>query len=129
MKTINVILGFDFGLKRIGVAVGQTVTHSARGLTVLQAQDGKANDNEIAQLIQQWQPDALLVGIPLNMDGTEQSITHRARQFANELEKKFNQTNTYMNMKRIIEQKNQQIRQLRQQLADENNDDDQQDED
>lgn len=89
-SSLNVLLGFDFGMKRIGVAVGQTVTQSARPLATLQAKQGVPNLNELDKLVKTWQPDAFVVGIPLNMDGTEQSITQAAKQFADFLQTRFN---------------------------------------
>lgn len=82
-------LGFDFGLKRIGVAVGQDVTMTAAPLTTIVAQNGKPDWGEIKKLIGRWQPDALIVGIPLKMDGTEMSVTAAARHFAKQLSKHF----------------------------------------
>lgn len=84
-STPKILIGFDFGMKRIGVAIGQTVTQTARPLDTIQAKEGEPNWNAIAQLIKKWLPDALVVGIPLNMDGSDQPITHHARQFANTL--------------------------------------------
>jgi putative holliday junction resolvase len=83
------ILGFDFGTKSIGVAVGQEITGSASPLLSLKAVDGIPNWDEIGKLIGEWQPDLLVVGLPLNMDGTEQEMTHRARKFANRLNGRF----------------------------------------
>ncbi|MDH1314523.1 Holliday junction resolvase RuvX [Shewanella xiamenensis] len=83
------VLGFDFGTKSIGVAVGQQITASATPLLSLKAVDGIPNWDEIAKLIQEWQPDLVVVGLPLNMDGTEQEMTFRARKFANRLNAKF----------------------------------------
>lgn len=82
-KLSNILLGFDFGMKRIGVAVGQTVTKTARPLETLKAKQGLPQWDRINKLVQKWQPDAFIVGIPLNMDGTEQPITSNARHFAN----------------------------------------------
>lgn len=83
------VLGFDFGTKKIGVAVGQTLTRSANPLAVIRAQDGVPNWETIEELIQTWQVDACVVGIPLNMDGSEQPITESARKFANRLHGRF----------------------------------------
>lgn len=83
------VLGFDFGTKSIGVAVGQQITASATPLLSLKAVDGIPNWDEIAKLVKEWQPDLVVVGLPLNMDGTEQEMTHRARKFANRLNAKF----------------------------------------
>jgi putative Holliday junction resolvase len=84
----KIILGFDFGMKYIGVAVGQSVTQTASPVTTLLAKDGIPKWEEIQLLIQKWQPHDLVVGIPLNMDGTEQPITFCARRFANRLKVK-----------------------------------------
>ncbi len=81
----TILLGFDFGMKRIGVAVGQTVTKTARALTTLSAKQGIPPWEMLDKLIKTWQPDAFVIGIPLNMDGTEQPLTHAARHFATEL--------------------------------------------
>ncbi|ALV91127.1 MULTISPECIES: Holliday junction resolvase RuvX [Pantoea] len=83
------LLGFDFGTKSIGVAVGQQLTGTARALTALKAQDGTPDWNQIEKLLKEWQPDYVVVGLPLNMDGTEQPLTVRARKFANRLHGRF----------------------------------------
>jgi putative holliday junction resolvase len=79
------VLGFDFGLHHIGVAVGQEITHSASPLTTLIACDGKPRWDQITALLEQWQPDLLVVGLPFNMDGSEQPLTEAARRFGNRL--------------------------------------------
>ena len=83
------IMGFDYGTKSIGVAIGQELTGSARPLRSLKANDGIPNWEEIEKLIKEWQPDLLIVGLPLNMDGTDQEITVRARKFGNRLHGRF----------------------------------------
>ena len=83
------LLGFDFGTKSIGVAVGQTVTKSAKPLTVIKVKDDNLDWSKVALLIDEWQPDALIVGLPLNMDGSEQAITHEVKKFADDLQRKF----------------------------------------
>lgn len=87
--TSEILLGFDFGMKRIGVAVGQTVTKTARPLPIIKAVDGKPPLDVLRKLIKNWQPAALIVGIPVNLDGTEQTITHAARLFAEMLRNQF----------------------------------------
>jgi putative Holliday junction resolvase len=82
-------LGFDFGLKRIGVAVGQELTRTATALLTLPAANGKPDWNRVAKLLGDWHPRALVVGLPLNMDGTETDITPRARRFGNQLRERF----------------------------------------
>jgi len=88
-KHPEILLGFDFGTKRIGVAIGQNITKTARPLGMVKAIDGKPSWMEIAKFVKKWQPDAFVVGIPLNMDGTEQAITISAKQFALELAERF----------------------------------------
>jgi putative Holliday junction resolvase len=80
------VLGFDFGLKRIGVAVGQTVTQTASPLTVLKSRDGVPDWPAIMTLIADWKPVALVVGLPLRLDGTEQPFTQNARKFGQRLQ-------------------------------------------
>ena len=81
----KILIAFDFGMKRIGVAIGQTVTQTARPLDTIQAKEGEPDWKTIEALIKKWLPDTLVVGIPLNMDGTDQAISLKARQFANAL--------------------------------------------
>jgi putative Holliday junction resolvase len=88
--TPKIIIAFDFGMKRIGIAIGQTVTQTARPLDTIQAKDGHPNWQAITKLIKNWLPDALVVGIPVNMDGTSQPITFRALEFATLLRERFN---------------------------------------
>ncbi|GAA3719434.1 Holliday junction resolvase RuvX [Oceanisphaera sediminis] len=83
------LLGFDYGTKSIGVAVGQQITGSARPLLALKANEGVPNWDQIEALLKEWQPGLLVVGLPLNMDGTEQDISRRARKFANRLHGRF----------------------------------------
>ena len=89
MPEIKTIIGFDFGSKYIGVAVGQTSPSLAQPLTSFAVKNGDLPWKEIAQLLQVWSPDILVVGIPLNMDGSEQPITHLARDFLMGLKNRF----------------------------------------
>lgn len=81
----KVVLGFDFGMKYIGVAVGQSLTGQARPLPTLKAVNGEPNWQTIEKLIKTWRVDELVVGIPLNIDGTEQAITIAAKKFSDKL--------------------------------------------
>lgn len=85
-------LGFDFGLKHIGVAVGQTLTRTAQALTSLKAQQGIPDWPQLDKLIATWQPHALVVGIPYHMDGSEQAITKAALNFADMLAQRYHLT-------------------------------------
>ena len=88
-KGIRTILGFDFGTKYIGVAVGQEITGSASPVKSVKAKDGVPNWDNIEAIIKEWEPDLLVVGLPLNMDGSEQLLTKRARKFGNRMSAKF----------------------------------------
>ncbi len=78
-------MAFDFGTRHIGMAVGQTLTATAHPLSVLHAKDGQPNWVELIKHIEQWQPGQLIVGLPLNIDGTEGEFCKRARKFARRL--------------------------------------------
>lgn len=88
--SINTLLGFDFGTGNIGVAVGQVITRTATALKPLKARDGIPDWQQLAQLIDEWQPDAVVVGIPLNMDGSVSEMARRARKFGQRIHGRFN---------------------------------------
>ncbi|MBE0462198.1 Holliday junction resolvase RuvX [Halomonas sp. AOP43-A1-21] len=81
----RLILAFDYGTRRVGVAVGNELLRSARELAPLTARDGIPDWNKVEQLLKEWQPDLLVVGLPLNMDGSESDMSKRARKFGNRL--------------------------------------------
>jgi putative holliday junction resolvase len=83
------LIAFDFGMKRIGVAVGQTLTKSARPLETLSAKNGVPDWKIIEKIVKKWSPEAFIVGIPLNMDGTLQPISYDAKRFAELLRVRF----------------------------------------
>lgn len=85
----RLVLAFDFGTRRIGVAVGNEMLGSATALAPLPARDGIPDWQQIAVLLEEWQPDLLVVGLPLNMDGTESDMSRRARKFGNRLHGRF----------------------------------------
>jgi len=80
------LLAFDFGARRIGVAVGTTRLRTARPLTTIDTERNDQRFAAIAALIAEWQPDRLVVGLPLHADGTPHEMTARARRFAHQLE-------------------------------------------
>ena len=86
---ITSVLGFDYGKKRIGIATGQTITHSATPCTTLNQVDGNPDWQAIETEIKQWKPQALIVGMPYHTDGSENKMTAAARHFCYELEKRF----------------------------------------
>ena len=79
------ILAFDFGLRQIGVATGNTELHTCRALTTLRARDGQPDWAALEKIVAEWQPDLLVVGEPLNMDGSDSELAQRARKFARRL--------------------------------------------
>ncbi|WP_346797006.1 Holliday junction resolvase RuvX [Halomonas sp. Bachu 37] len=81
----RLVLAFDFGTRRIGVAVGNEMLHSARELTPLTARDGIPDWQVVTRLVDEWQPDLFVVGLPINMDGSESEMSKRARKFGNRL--------------------------------------------
>jgi putative Holliday junction resolvase len=83
------VLGFDFGLRRIGVAIGQTLTRTASPLAPLAAREGIPDWQAVAGLLGEWQPTVVVVGEPYNMDGGVSDMTRRARKFANRLHGRF----------------------------------------
>jgi putative Holliday junction resolvase len=82
-------LGFDFGTRRIGVAVGQTVTGTATPVGTLTAVARRPDWERIGALIRDWRPEGLVVGLPFNMDDTEAEVAPRARRFARQLHGRF----------------------------------------
>jgi len=83
------LLCFDYGEKRIGVAVGQHVTATATALEIVAVRHGRPDWERIETLVREWQPQALVVGNPLNLDGTRQPCTDAADRFARKLAGRF----------------------------------------
>jgi len=83
------VLAFDFGLRRIGVAVGDWETRLAHPLETIEGCANELRFGRIAALIEAWQARELVAGLPLNMDGTEHDLSRRARRFANQLQGRF----------------------------------------
>ncbi len=82
-------LGFDFGTRRTGISVGQSLTRTASALTTLKSKNGKPDWLTISKLIEEWKPDALVVGIPYHMDNTPQEMTLAAQKFCRQLEGRY----------------------------------------
>ena len=89
MNKQQTLLGFDYGEKRIGIAVGQELTASSSPLETIRASGGEPDWTAITKHVNDWQADGLVVGIPLNMDGSEHAMTKRARRFAAKLEERY----------------------------------------
>ncbi|WP_038498613.1 Holliday junction resolvase RuvX [Janthinobacterium agaricidamnosum] len=87
---MDTVLGFDFGMKRIGVAIGNTMICQAQPLKVISATASDARFAEIAALIAEWTPTRAVVGLPSHPDGAEHEMSARCRRFANQLHGRFN---------------------------------------
>ena len=83
------IIAFDFGLRQIGVAVGNSLLDTTQPLAVMRARDGVPDWSDMARLIEEWQPALLVVGDPLNMDGSPSELGERARKFGRRLHGRF----------------------------------------
>ena len=88
--TPRTLLAFDFGTRKIGVAAGQTLTATASPLPELRARDGQPDWEVLEKLVEEWGPDAFVLGLPYNMDGSESEMTRRARKFGKRLAGRFN---------------------------------------
>ncbi|NRB79835.1 MAG: Holliday junction resolvase RuvX [Saccharospirillaceae bacterium] len=83
------VLSFDFGTTRFGAAIGQTLTGGSTELPTFKAVEGIPNWSNIDDIIEQWKPDVVLVGIPLNMDGSMSDTGFRARKFKNRMKERY----------------------------------------
>lgn len=88
-KNPNRFLAFDYGEKRIGVATGNRLTASTQALSVINCKADQPNWEQVQAIIKEWQAEAFVVGLPLNMDDTEQEITQKAKKFGNRLHGRF----------------------------------------
>jgi len=82
-------MAFDFGTQRIGIAIGQRITGQATPIAPIKARDGIPDWDQLQAIIDEWQPQAFVTGLPLNMDGTPSDLSRRANKFANRLEGRF----------------------------------------
>ena len=83
------ILAFDFGEKRIGVAVGNTITKTSEPLKIIEEKNQQDKFKVIEELIQDWQPQILVIGLPKHPDGAEHEMTQKAKRFGNQLHGRF----------------------------------------
>ncbi|MBS0486464.1 MAG: Holliday junction resolvase RuvX, partial [Proteobacteria bacterium] len=90
LDTVSTVLGFDYGARRIGAAVGNALTGSARALEVIANGTQGPDWTRVAGLVREWRPQVLLVGLPLTMEGEEQKNSAAARAFAVQLKERFN---------------------------------------
>jgi putative holliday junction resolvase len=92
--TQSMIMGFDYGTHRIGVAIGQRVTQTASPLAILRARQGQPNWSDVEALIKEWRPEAFVVGLPLHMDDEPSDLSVQAEKFARRLTGRFNLPHT-----------------------------------
>ena len=97
MQTAETILGFDFGEKRIGVAVGNTVTSQAKALTTLHVESNAARLGAVEKLVAEWQPASFVIGQPEHADGRPHEVAHLAKKFGNRLIETFRLPVAYIN--------------------------------
>lgn len=90
MFSASVVLGFDYGLKRIGVAIGNAVTKESRPLKIIPWKTNEEKWREIQKLIKDWEPDAFVVGVPCHSDGQENTMTKPCQSFGRQLYGRFN---------------------------------------
>lgn len=84
-----VVLAFDFGTKRIGVAAGQTITAGSTALMVIKVHNNRPDWSAISAVLKEWEPDSLVVGLPTNEDGSNTTVSARTRRFARQLEGRY----------------------------------------
>ena len=84
-SNVETVLAFDFGLKQIGIAFGQTITNQSTGIKIIKAKNGIPNWDEIKTIVEKWSPSTLIVGLPVNMDNSESEMSSLARTFAKDL--------------------------------------------
>ena len=83
------VIGFDFGQKRIGVAVGNNISKTAQALITIDSSSNNQKFEVIQKIIEEWQPISIVVGVPFNVDGSEHKVTNLSRKFAKQLEQKY----------------------------------------
>lgn len=88
-SSMTTILAFDFGTVNTGVATGNGISRTASPIATLAMRDGRPRWRELRALVEEWRPDRLVVGLPLNMDGTETTVAPQAKDFARELERRY----------------------------------------
>ena len=94
MSAHETIIAIDFGLRNIGVAVGNTLSLTSRPLAILQARGGVPDWDALSSIFDEWRPDRILVGNPLNMDDSESDMGRQAARFARRIEGRFGLTVT-----------------------------------
>ena len=99
-SNIETVLAFDFGLKQIGIAFGQTITNQSTGIKIIKAKNGVPNWDEIKTIVEEWDPKTLIVGLPVNMDNSESEMSSLARTFAKDLKDRIHNSVKLMDERR-----------------------------
>jgi putative Holliday junction resolvase len=86
----GVIVAFDFGLKHIGMAIGQEITNTAQTFYSLKAESGEPNWDELDIIVRDWQPKLFVVGNPINMDGSDSDMKEKSDKFSNLIRQRYN---------------------------------------
>jgi putative Holliday junction resolvase len=89
-KSLKRIMAFDFGLKNIGIAIGQIVSKTANTFDAIEARNGTPSWKKLDALIKEWDPDLLVIGSPLNMDGTKSEMQKKSHSFGMKLKSRYN---------------------------------------
>ncbi len=85
----GVVMAFDFGLRNIGIAIGQNITKSASTFYAIKAKEGKPDWMKLDSIVKEWEPSLFIVGDPINMDGTKSEFQKRILKFSNDLKKRY----------------------------------------
>jgi len=113
--TCRSLLAFDYGSRKIGVAAGQELTGTAQGIATVRVIDNEPDWQQIAELIHEWQPNVLVVGLPLHLNGEASDMSNLARDFGNELAQRSGLTVDWMDERLSSDQANITMRDLTQQ--------------
>ena len=85
----GVVMAFDFGLRNIGIAIGQNITKSASTFYAIKAKEGEPDWMKLDSIVKEWEPSLFIVGDPINMDGTKSEFNKRILKFSNDLKKRY----------------------------------------
>ena len=89
MPNVKTVMAFDYGTRRIGVAIGNTFTRTGQAVKTISESNGDARFKAIEGLIKEWEPNQLVVGLPCHPDGAEHEMTAKAKRFGNQLHGRF----------------------------------------
>ena len=88
-KDLTTLLAFDYGTKKIGCAIGNMPLQTSSALTLVSAKDGAPNWDQISEIIEEWRPDGMVIGLPDNMDGSDSALSNRAKKFSRQLKERY----------------------------------------